>query len=181
MRLACTFSVLVLALMPVSTRAQQHIYPDCWPAWGIFPDPDIEVAVTFARLYTGNYNTGKPYDYVTISPNGNGETFADMGITIRFRIACHRTGWPIVQIPAEKMILFSSSLCLCTYPTAAYPTDADGWTEFTGTIVGGGCAQSLDFYVDGIHICSDFNESGPPTIDAGDVAFLATMLGAACP
>jgi len=29
------------------------------------------------------------------------------------------------------------------------------------------------------NICSDFNESG--TIDAGDVAFLASMLGAACP
>jgi hypothetical protein len=30
-------------------------------------------------------------------------------------------------------------------------------------------------------ICFDYNETGPPTINAGDLSFFAHVLGAACP
>jgi hypothetical protein len=185
---ALTVTVLVLALVPASATAQQHVYPDCaYIPCG--PDiacpPDVQVEVTFDRVYEGNYNNGQPYDYVTISPGGNGETFADMGIRIRFRITCPTTGWPITQIPAGEMLLFSNTLCLCTIPTAAYATDADGWSEFSGTIAGGGCAQGLDFYFDGMYMASipvninstDAVVATPCATDAGDIGVLATKLG----
>lgn len=214
--------VLVLLVVPgvsTTTQAQQHVYPGCFGG-DVLVWPEVQVDVTFDRVYTGNYNPGQPYDYVTISPDGEGETFADMGITIRLRFTCPSTGWPVVQIPAEEIVLFSNTLCFCEFPTAARPTDADGWTEFTGTIAGGGCAQGLDVYADGVfmatipvninstdsgrvspcftdsgdvslvaeklgvpgawEICFDYNESGPPSIDAGDIAFLASHLGASC-
>lgn len=190
MRLGLAFSSfvlsnIVLTLIGGSAQAQQHVFPECFGGMDIFIDPDVELDVRFTRVYTGNYNTGQPYDYVTISPDGNGETLADMGITIRFRLKCHSTGWPIVQIPADRMILFNNALCMCSYLTADRPTDADGWTEFTGTIAGGGCAQGLDLYVDGIFMASipvninstDSGTASPCQTDAGDIGLLASKLG----
>jgi hypothetical protein len=186
--------------------------------------PWAEVDVTFDRTYSGNYRPGEPYDYVTINPDGSGETFEDMGITLRLRLICgllgQPPGTPIVGMPANEIVLFSSSLCFCAPKTADHDTDADGWTQISGTIAGGGCAQGLEIYVDGIFagsvpininstdsvlespcftdasdlaalaeklgdpnawdICFDYNESGPPTIDASDLAFFAAALGATC-
>lgn len=197
-------------------HAQQHNYPNCF---GHNPIPTAEAFVTFDRVFEGNYNPGQPYDVVTIAPDGSGETFEEMGITIRLRFTCPTTGWPIVGVPADVVQIWSNTLCLCEAVHPAGPSDADGWTEFTGSIAGGGCADQLDVFAAGIYmatlpikvnstdtalasacatdasdlaefatkfgtpgawdICFDYDESGPP-IDAADLAFFASVLGAAC-
>lgn len=196
------------------------------------PSPDSSsCTVTFSRTYTGNYRYGEPYDFITISPDGRGETFAEMGIAIRvcLKDACGR---PLVGVPAQQITLYNSALCLCPGGNIAdAPTDVNGCTTFSGTIRGGGCAYSLDVFVGGTfictlrdaggrtvkvnspdigppysgacfvdaadvsalgqrlgrvtgpfpyHICFDYNESGPPTINASDVAFFAHLVSAGC-
>lgn len=186
-----------------------------------------EIVLTFDRTYTGNYRPGEPYDYITINPAGTGETLEDTGITLRIRALCVPIGapldqgQPIVGLPADEIVLFSTSLCMCESKHPDHETDAEGWTEFTGTIAGGGCSQGLYLFVEGVYvdtipvninstdagttspchtdagdlavlaeklgvpeewdICFDYNESGPPTIDTGDLAFFAQHVGAACP
>ena len=185
--------------------------------------------VTFTRTYTENYNPGQPYDYVTVAPDGSGETFTQFGITIRvFLKNCQ--GQPLVGVPAQQINLFNANLCIC--PGGAISdagTDANGMATFSGTIKAGGCVTSVDVYADGVFIgtlrgpspglvtvkinstdtltasgpcftdssdlavfasriakpafytiCLDYNESGGPTIDSSDLAFMASVLGAAC-
>ena len=184
--------------------------------------------VTFTRTYTMNYNPGQPYDYVTIAPDGRGETFAATGITIRvFLKNCQ--GQPLVGVPAQQVNLFSPSICIC--PGGAISdagTDENGMATFSGSMKAGGCTTSVDVYADGVFIgtlrgpspalvtvklnstdggssspcftdssdlarlaarigkpaqytiCFDYNETGGPTIDSGDLAFLAGVIGAAC-
>ena len=185
---------------------------------------------TFSRTYTGNYNPGQPYDYVTVAPDGTGETFAQFGITIRvFLKNCQ--GVPIVGVPAQQIALFSPDLCIC--PDGAHSdaaTDANGMATFSGTLKAGGCVTRVDVYAEGTYIdtvrgpspdlvsvklnstdaasqgispcftdsadlagfaarigkstqyniCWDYNESGGPTIDSADLAFFASVIGAAC-
>jgi hypothetical protein len=186
--------------------------------------------VTFTRTYQGNYNRGQPYDYVTVVPDGSGETFTQFGITIHvFLRNCQ--GQPIVGMTAQQITLFNPSLCIC--PGGAISdagTDANGMATFSGTLRAGGCVQSLDVYADGVFIgtlrgpspefvtvklnsmdaaqqgtspcytdssdlaafaqrlgrvalysiCFDYNENGPPTIDASDLSFFAAYIQANC-
>jgi hypothetical protein len=158
-------------------------------------------------------------DRVTIAPNGGLETLASNGITIDVWVkGCGE--YPFIGLPAEEVVVYNGALCLCNGGNHAdADTDQDGHTTFTGAIRGGGCAESLDIYADGIFvatvqvktnspdaaqtsgachidmsdvtelstvlgnpgaytICFDWNESG--TIDAGEVAYLAAVLGAEC-
>ena len=188
---------------------------------GCNPDPDSSsVLVTFDRIYEGNYRPGEPYDYLTIAPDGRGETFSETGISITV-VLRSSDGSPCVGIPAEEIQLFSPDLCICPGGSGAdRPTDLNGMTSFSGTIVGGGCTETLSVYFmlflgttgikinstdtelasacatdagdlsalvarlgrsDQWSICFDYNESGPPTIDAGDLSYFAAALGAHCP
>ena len=178
------------------------------------------VVAQFAQTYTRNYRNGEPYDFVTIAPDGRGETFAGTGISITV-ILRYATGTPAAGIPREAIQIYNPNLCICPGGSIAdAPTDITGTTTFSGTIAGGGCAEMHSIYVEGLFIgtipvkinstdavsaspcftdgadlsalaarlgrpeawsiCFDYNESGPPTIDAGDLAFFASTLGAAC-
>lgn len=184
---------------------------------GIVADVDLQ----FGRVFEGAYRPGEPYDVLTIDPAGTGETFEEMGISLRVRLRCELSGLFLVGLPAESIILYSPQLCMCSgWKPADAPTDENGWTSFSGTIRGGGCATHLSLFADGIYvvnipirinspdtttaspchvdasdlatfavllgrpesysICFDYNESGPPTINAGDLAFFASTLGSQC-
>lgn len=153
---------------------------------------------------------------LTISPSGGIETLASNGITIQVVLRT-TNGAPCVGEPAAGMVLFHPGLCICPGGNVAdASTDASGRATFTGTILGGGCADFLDVYIDGGYLgrvpvrvnspdssadcfvdagdlskfatalgrpqeytfCLDFNEDD--TIDAGDVGYLALVLGANC-
>lgn len=153
------------------------------PAVAGLPCPDSSyVTVSFSRTYTGDYNPGQPYDYVTIAPDGSGETFAATGITIRvyarFSEPC---GSPTPGIPRQEIVLFNPNLCLCPGGNIAdHDTDANGCTEFTGTLAGGGCADNLTVYIDGVAIgtvpvkinSTDALPATPCHTDASDVSAL---------
>jgi hypothetical protein len=163
---------------------------------------------------------GPPVRYVTIAPDGGGETFASAGITITVTLR-NSQGQPEIGEPAQSVVLYNPALCLCPGGNIAdAPTDAQGQTTITGTVGGGGCASFLRVFAQGVPIglplaiginstdtrlaspcfvdagdladlatkvgvpssytiCSDFNEDG--VIDAGDIAYFAAHLGAACP
>src|SRR5262245_38831603 len=75
---------------------------------------------------TVQYATAK--DRVTISPNGNGETFAANGITIKVYLK-NGAGAPLAGIPATEVILHSSALCICPGGNIAdAATDLNGAT-----------------------------------------------------
>jgi hypothetical protein len=144
--------------------------------------------VTFSKTYTGSYRTGQPYDYVTITPEGSGETFASTGITFKVYLR-NCLGAPLVGVPPQDVVLFHPSLCLCPGGNIAdAPTDINGCTSFSGTIAGGGCipeTSGLMVYVDGILICAppikvnsaDAVPASPCFVDASDIAALAAVLG----
>lgn len=197
----------------------------------VCPDSSY-VCVDFTKTYTNNYNKGQPYDYVTVSPNGAGETFSGTGITIRVYLKnCQGAALP--GVPAQEVILFNTALCICPGGNGADAfTDANGCTQFSGTMRAGGCVSSLTCFADGVslgtvqrngkcgttadfrtvkinstdagvsspcftdasdlaalatklgsvpnyNICFDYNETGT-VIDASDLAFFASLLGAAC-
>lgn len=82
--------------------------------------------VTFTRTYLGNFRPGQPYDYVTVNPDGRGDTFAATGITIRVFVR-NCQGQPIAGLPTQQISLFNPSLCIC--PSGAISdaaTDANG-------------------------------------------------------
>ena len=224
-RIAESVVISVIATLFCSTTAAGQV-EGCRDSDVVDRFHRAEIDLTFDRTYTGNYRPGEPYDYITINPAGTGETFEDMGITLRIRLLCVSTGTPldqgqpIVGLPPDQIVLFSRSLCTCDWINPDRETDTDGWTEFSGTIAGGGCAEGLDLFVEGVFvdtipvninstdvgitspchtdasdlvelaaklgvpeewsICFDYNESGPPTIGASDLAFFASILGANC-
>ena len=155
-------------------------------AQGNIPDPNFSYCeVTFARTYTGLYRTGQPYDCVTIVPGGSGETFAATGITIRVHVF-NSVMIPIPDIPAQDIVLYDPSLCLCPGGNIADgPTDAMGMTTFSGTLSGGGFANQLQVYVQGILIGTlpiqinspDIGMASPCAVDASDLAARATGRG----
>jgi hypothetical protein len=124
----------------------------------VCPDSSY-VVVTFNTSFTGTWNNGSDYDYVTIAPNGLGETFVNASglnlappdIDIRVYVK-NCNGDPLVGIPAQEIVLYNSSLCICPGGNAsdAGGTDINGCATFTGSIAGGGCGQGLDAYVDGV-------------------------------
>lgn len=129
--------------------------------------------------------TNASKDRITISPNGNGDTFTSTGITIRvFLRNCN--GAPLVGVPAQEVVLFNSGLCICPGGNVAdAATDLTGMTTFSGSIRGGGCANSLTVFADGIAICTttvktnswDALPASPCFVDAGDLPPLASKLG----
>jgi len=129
--------------------------------------------------------TNPAKDRITISPNGNGDTFASTGITVQvFLKNCQ--GAALVGVPAAEVVLFNSNLCICPGGNIAdAATDVNGRTTFSGTIRGGGCVTSLQVFADGVAICNttiktnswDALPSSPCFVDAGDLAALATKLG----
>ena len=149
----------------------------------VCPDSSY-VTVSFSKTYSGSYRTGQPYDYVTISPQGNGETFASTGIAIRVYLR-NCQNMPIAGVPKEQILLVNSSLCLCPGGNVAdHDTDANGVTEFSGTIRGGRCANSLTVSADGISlgaipvkINSADGGSSPCFVDSSDLAAFAQKLG----
>lgn len=141
--------------------------------------------VSFSKTYSGAYRPGQPYDYVTISPNGAGETFSGTGIAIRVYLK-NCNGAPIVGVPAQEIVLFNSNLCICPGGNIAdHATDINGMTTFTGTIRGGGCGDPLAVFADGILIgvlpvkvnSPDRIPASPCAVDASDLAHLAAALG----
>ena len=151
--------------------------------------------VTFTRTYTANYNPGQPYDYVTVAPDGTGETFAQLGITIRvFLKNCQ--GQPLAGVPAQQIALFNPNLCICYGGGISDAgTNANGMATFSGTMKAGGCVTSLDVFADGVFIGTlrgpapgfvtvkinspDVASQGvsPCFIDSGDLAAFASRIG----
>lgn len=151
-------------------------------------NPGAELDLRFERTFTGSYRYGEPYDVLTIDPAGTGETLADIGVTLRVRVYCDCWGQdmgPIAGLPATGIALYSNSLCGCPFLTAAAPTDSGGWTEFQGTMRGGGCAEQLGLFVDGVyagvvHIrinSPDTGTASPCQVDASDLSPLSARLG----
>ena len=216
MRTHSSFIWLALALAATTASAQISQCCDSLDTCYVAADVDLQ----FGRVFEGTYRPGEPYDILTINPACTGETFEEMGISLRVRLRCEFGGQILVGVPAEDIILYSSQICVCSWKTADAPTDENGWTSFSGTICGGGCMTSLFLVVDGIfaanipirinspdtataspchvdasdlgalaerlgrpesyNICFDYNESGPPTIDAGDLSYFASTLGNQC-
>lgn len=152
--------------------------------------------VNFLLTYSGSYQNGQPYNIVTINPDGNGETFAvptpgyvgPVAIDIRV-YARNCQGDPLEGIPNTEVVLFNSALFICNGGNSAdAATDVNGCTSFTGSIAGGGCASTLDIYIDGVFICTinvginstDWagGSAGNGFCDSGDAAGLAGYLGA---
>ena len=142
--------------------------------------PDsCRINVTFSKTYSGNYRHGEPYDFVTIAAGGRGETFPETGISIAV-ILKNMNGSPLVAVPAQETILYSPDLCICPGGNIA-----DDPTDSNGRISGGGCAQSLSLFSDGILVgtvpvkinSTDTRLASPCFTDASDLAALATKLG----
>jgi hypothetical protein len=153
--------------------------PDCCINMGT-------VEVTFSRTFEGGYRTGEPYDVLTIAPNGRGETLEAMGIRVRIRLVCNCTNLPLAGVPAAMMQLFSPAACWCSQGNpASQDTDSEGWTEFHGTLRGGGCANSLLLFVDGVPAATipikinspDSGSGWGCAIDQSDLAAFAAALG----
>jgi hypothetical protein len=154
--------------------------PHCYPTVG-------QMELTFSRRFEGGYRPGEPYDVLTIAPNGSGETLAQIGVRLRVQIVCSCEAiGPIAGIPAAEMVLYGTGMCSCPAGSAAdHDTDADGWTEFSGTILGGGCAPSVILFVDGVATQSiplkinspDTRDASPCGVDSSDLSALAERLG----
>ena len=160
-------ATVLLALLAVPTQVLQA---------GIVCPESTTVSVTFDCTFTGLYQPGQPHDRLTIVPDGSGETLAAAGIHISVRVHdCD--GQPVVGLPASSIVLSSSALCICAGGNIADgPTDAEGRTTFSGTIRGGGCAESLTVFVDGTAVATipvrvnspDNVPASPCAVDAGD-------------
>src|SRR5262245_514598 len=158
---------VALAGDAAATDAVAHCVP--------FPDSTFCV-VTFAD---------PARDRITISPNGTGDTFQSVGITVHVRVR-RSDGRPETAIPREEIQLYNPGLCICPGGTLAdAPTDSNGDTTFTGTIRGGGCVNSLTLYACGFQLCTvplktnswDALPASPCFVDAGDVAAFTPRLG----
>jgi hypothetical protein len=158
--------------------------------------PDSSYAtVTFNAQYTGSWNNGADYDYVTIAPNGLGETFVNasgqnnVADDIEIRVYLKNcNGDPLVGVPAQEIVLFNSGLCICPGGNISDAgTDINGCATFTGTIAGGGCVQGLDVYADGVPIdtipvninSTDTGLASPCFTDSSDLTAFATKIGGA--
>jgi hypothetical protein len=158
--------------------------------------PDSSYAtVTFNAQYTGSWNNGNDYDYVTIAPNGLGETFVNasgqnnVADDIEIKVYLKNcNGDPLVGVPAQEIVLFNSGLCICPGGNISDAgTDINGMATFTGTIAGGGCVQGLDVYADGVPIGSiavninstDTGLASPCFTDSSDLTAFATKIGGA--
>jgi len=158
----------------------------------VCPDSSYAVVV-FNETYSGAWNNGSDYDYVTIAPSGLGETFPNASglnnalpdIEIRVYLK-NCNGDPLVGVPAQEIVLYNSGLCICPGGNASDAgTDINGCATFTGSIAGGGCVQGLDVYADGVPIdtipvninSTDTGAASPCFTDSSDLAAFAPILG----
>lgn len=182
--LAC----VTLLAIPLHTAQAQWPLDLCGCAEQACP-PEAEIVLEFSRTFTGSYRTGEPHDVWTVDPSGSGETLEEAGIRLRIRLVCTNftPPRPVAGLAAEEIQLFSSALCSCAGIYASQPTDADGWTEFTGTVRGGGCTDRLMLFVDGVGTAyvpirvnsADAVPASPCAVDASDLSALAARLGVA--
>jgi len=131
---------------------------------------------------------------LTVDPSTGGETLEQEGIRLRVRLMCNpnsdpadrSNAVPAAGIPAQEIVLYSPTLSTCVYYfTPAQGTDLEGWTEFTGTIRAGGCAERLTLYWAGIALgevplrinSPDSGAASPGAVDAGDLAALTEHFG----
>ena len=171
--LSITFSV---ALVPASVA--QAAEP-------VTPPPGIQCSYCETGIPLGEFVLESSGPAVlTVDPSGAGETLEQEGIRLRVRIGCD--GVPAAGAPGAEIVLWNPSLAWCTTPfMAAQATDADGWTEFTGTIRAGGCAERLILFADGIRMAEiplrinspDTGTASPGAVDAGDLPALAERIG----
>lgn len=139
---------------------------------------------TFSNTFSGIYRPGQPYDVVTLLPDGSGETFASVGITIEVYLR-NCVGTPLAGVPAQEIILFNSGLCICPGNIADAPTDLQGRTTFSGTLRASGCVSNIMVIALGIPIATlpvTFNSAdavpaSPCAVDAGDLSALAARIG----
>jgi hypothetical protein len=175
----------VLIILAAFTNGHALPYSECNCGVVLNCCPELgRLDLGFSRTFEGTYHHGEPYDVLTIAPNGGLETWEQVGIRLRVRLVCSCNGLPLEGIPAQEIVLFSSSGCWCPGGNlAAQDTDADGWTEFHGTVRGGGCGQTLTLFVDGIAITTlpiRFNSPDAGMnchVDASDLSTLAAALG----
>lgn len=123
---------------------------------------------------------------ITIAPNGNGETWASIGVTIHVYLK-NCNGAPLVGVPRPEIVIYNAGLFICPGGNVAdAATDINGHTTFTGTIAGGGCVESMQVYADGIPIGGSLNlktnspdhvPASPLAVDASDLSSLAAKLG----
>ena len=150
--------------------------------------PCAELELQFDRRFTGTYRTGEPFDMLTILPDGTGDTLEGMGIHLRLRVRCcffDQQLDPAAGIPAEEIVLWSSGLCLQAPLHADHPTDTEGYTEFSGTLAGGGCAEALQLFIDGVFVATvpirinspDTGAASPCHVDQSDLGTFAARLG----
>lgn len=149
-------------------------------AWSIPDCSASRVVVRYAQTFTGIYRTGEPKDVVSISPNGLGGTLAQSGITIEVHLECD--GSVLAGLPAEQIVLFHSGLCMCTPLAADHASDAEGNTQFTGAIAGGGCVNQLVVYAGGVGVgIAPVKVNSPDTgncfVDSSDLSAFASKLG----
>jgi hypothetical protein len=128
--------------------------------------------VQFNRTYPGTSQfSGLPYDYLTVAPDGQGETFTEANgvndgdalLDIEVRVYLRNCqGTPLEGIPAQQIQLFSGALCICPggADSDAGGTDDQGCATFTGSLSAGGCAGSIDVYADGLFICTLMDSNG---------------------
>lgn len=168
----------------------------------VYP-PNCSCTVTYRRTYPANSQlAGQPVQYVTIAPDGRGETFSnangvaepdglpDIGIEITLR---NMNNQPIPGIPSNMILLWNSALCICPGGNLAdAATNINGVATFTGTLIAGGCVSNLQVWAEGQYICTlssagvtvktnstDYAHQGtsPCFVDASDLSYLATILG----
>jgi len=140
----------------------------------VCPDSSY-VTVSFACTFTGLYQPGEPYNYVTTCPLGDGESLAAAGITISVHLEdCQ--GTPLAGVAAQDIVLTAPTLCPCGGGNIAdAPTDANGNTTFSGTLAVGGYAESLTIVAGGVTVGSvpvvinSFDSSPSCSIDTYDL------------
>lgn len=152
----------------------------------VCPDSSY-VEVVFNRTYPENSQfAGQPYDYLTVSPDGGGETFTNVNgidendglLDIEIRVYLRDCqGDPCVGIPAEQITLFSPALCICPGGADADAgTDANGIATFTGTLRAGGCTAGIDgieVRAEGVFIATLVDNTGRTVkINSTDAAHL---------
>jgi hypothetical protein len=131
---------------------------------------------------------GTTRDRLTIIPDGSGDTFTGLQITLRvFLKDCN--GAALVGVPREEVVIYNAGLCICPGGTVAdAATDVNGMAAFTGTIRGGGCVESLTIFAEGAAICTVAVKTNSPdgipevggqpcAVDASDLGNFASALG----
>jgi len=81
----------------------------------------------------------------------------------------------------EALTIFADGVAVCT--RGDLKTNSPDHVPASPCFVDAGDLAALAAKLGSIpnyNICFDYNESGPPTIDASDLAFFASFLGAAC-